>query len=123
SVEYRPTGFYPAAYPANYIGAAQSVYVFACPTHSANGPIICSTAATLHDLAFGAWNMDTSASSHLNNSVTSLSDVFNTCIYPSVSVGNGHSIPVTNTGHVTPRQGGNTRRNFMRIIITQWCQQ
>ncbi|GJU51692.1 ribonuclease H-like domain-containing protein [Tanacetum coccineum] len=51
------------------------------------------------DPASGAWNMDTSVSSHLNDSVTSLSDVFNTCIYPSVSVGDGHTIPVTNTGH------------------------
>ncbi|GKA56279.1 hypothetical protein Tco_0755351 [Tanacetum coccineum] len=24
---------------------------------------------------------------------------------------------------VTPREGGNTRRNFMDIITTQWCQQ
>ncbi|GKB02983.1 hypothetical protein Tco_0831072 [Tanacetum coccineum] len=24
---------------------------------------------------------------------------------------------------VTPHQGGNTRRNFMDIITTQWCQQ
>ncbi|GJS86381.1 ribonuclease H-like domain-containing protein [Tanacetum coccineum] len=39
------------------------------------------------------------ASSYLNSSVTSLNTVFNTCIYPSISVGNGHSIPVTNTGH------------------------
>ncbi|GJV90494.1 ribonuclease H-like domain-containing protein [Tanacetum coccineum] len=54
---------------------------------------------TLQDLAYGAWNMDMGASSHLNNSVTSLNDVFNTCIYPSVSVGDGHSIPVINTGH------------------------
>ncbi|GJW56707.1 ribonuclease H-like domain-containing protein [Tanacetum coccineum] len=52
-----------------------------------------------HDLASGAWNMDTGASSHLNNSVTNLHDVFNTCMYPSISVGDGHSIPVTNTGH------------------------
>ncbi|GJX23995.1 ribonuclease H-like domain-containing protein [Tanacetum coccineum] len=57
------------------------------------------TAGTLHDPASGAWNMDTSASSHLNNSVTSLSTIFNSCMYPSVSVGDGHSIPVTNTGH------------------------
>ncbi|GKE25560.1 ribonuclease H-like domain-containing protein [Tanacetum coccineum] len=41
----------------------------------------------------------TSASSHLNDLITSLSDVFNTCIYPSVSVGDDHTIPVTNTGH------------------------
>nr|GEU82270.1 hypothetical protein [Tanacetum cinerariifolium] len=39
------------------------------------------------------------ASSHLNNSVNSLSENFNTCMYPSISVGDGHSIPVTNTGH------------------------
>ncbi|GJZ11091.1 ribonuclease H-like domain-containing protein [Tanacetum coccineum] len=57
------------------------------------------TAGTLHDPASGAWNMDTSASSHLNNLVTSLSTIFNSCMYPSVSVGDGHSIPVTNTGH------------------------
>ncbi|GKE40938.1 ribonuclease H-like domain-containing protein [Tanacetum coccineum] len=43
--------------------------------------------------------MDTGASFHLNNSVNSLNDVFNTCMYPSISVGDGHSIPVTNTGH------------------------
>ncbi|GJT82442.1 ribonuclease H-like domain-containing protein [Tanacetum coccineum] len=45
-------------------------------------------------------HMDTlGASSHLNNSVNSLSEIFNTCMYPSVSVGDGHSIPVTNMGH------------------------
>ncbi|GJW51495.1 RNA-directed DNA polymerase, eukaryota [Tanacetum coccineum] len=54
---------------------------------------------TLQDLAFNAWNMDTGASSHLNNSVNSLSEVFNMRMYPSISVGDGHSIPVTNTGH------------------------
>ncbi|GKE07650.1 ribonuclease H-like domain-containing protein, partial [Tanacetum coccineum] len=43
--------------------------------------------------------MDTGASSHLNSSVNSLSENFNTCMYPSISVGDGHSIPVTNTGH------------------------
>ncbi|GKE80108.1 hypothetical protein Tco_1550108 [Tanacetum coccineum] len=54
---------------------------------------------TLQDLASGAWNMDTGASSHLNSLVTSLNTVFNTCMYPSISVGDGHSIPVTNTSH------------------------
>ncbi|GJY36293.1 ribonuclease H-like domain-containing protein [Tanacetum coccineum] len=57
------------------------------------------TTGTLHDAASGAWNFDTGASSHLNNSVNSLSENFNTCMYPSVSVGDGHSIPITNTGH------------------------
>nr|GEZ69179.1 ribonuclease H-like domain-containing protein [Tanacetum cinerariifolium] len=57
------------------------------------------TTGTLHDPASGTWNFDTSASSHLNNSVTNLSEVFNLCMYPSVLVGDGHAIPVTNTGH------------------------
>ncbi|GJV76394.1 hypothetical protein Tco_1507978 [Tanacetum coccineum] len=56
-------------------------------------------AGTLHDPTTGAWNIDTGASSHLNNSVNSLSENFNTCMYPSVSVGDGYSIPVTDTGH------------------------
>ncbi|GJW67197.1 hypothetical protein Tco_0121621 [Tanacetum coccineum] len=54
---------------------------------------------TLQDPAFGSWNMDTCASSHLNDSISSLSNVFNLCIYPSVSVGDGYLIPVTNSGH------------------------
>nr|GEW93949.1 ribonuclease H-like domain-containing protein [Tanacetum cinerariifolium] len=43
------------------------------------------TARCIHDPTTGAWNMDTYASSHLNASVTSLNDVFNTCIYSSVA--------------------------------------
>ncbi|GJR06596.1 ribonuclease H-like domain-containing protein [Tanacetum coccineum] len=54
---------------------------------------------TLHDPGPTSWNIDTGASSHLNNSTTSLSEIFNTCIYPSILVGDSHSIPVTNTGH------------------------
>ncbi|GJT25247.1 ribonuclease H-like domain-containing protein [Tanacetum coccineum] len=57
------------------------------------------TVGSLHDLTTGAWNMDTGVSSHLNDSVTNLSEFFNSCMYPSVSVGDDHSIPVTNTGH------------------------
>ncbi|GJW45944.1 ribonuclease H-like domain-containing protein [Tanacetum coccineum] len=33
------------------------------------------------------WNMDTGASSHLNDSVHCLNDILNMCIYPSVAVG------------------------------------
>ncbi|GKA33328.1 hypothetical protein Tco_0719695 [Tanacetum coccineum] len=54
---------------------------------------------TLQDLFSGAWNMDTGASSHLNNSIISISEIFNTCMYPSISVGDSNSIPVTNTCH------------------------
>ncbi|GKC96790.1 ribonuclease H-like domain-containing protein, partial [Tanacetum coccineum] len=56
-------------------------------------------ARTLHNPATGVWNIDTCASSHLNSSVTSLNAIFNTCMYLSISIGDGHSIPVTNTGH------------------------
>ncbi|GJY23653.1 hypothetical protein Tco_0397311 [Tanacetum coccineum] len=64
-------------------------------------------AVTLQDPAPGNWNKDTGVSSHLNDFIFSRSDVFNSCIYPSVSVGDGHSIPVTNSGHSispTPRR-------------------
>ncbi|GKE82466.1 hypothetical protein Tco_1552466 [Tanacetum coccineum] len=52
---------------------------------------------TLHDT--DAWNIDTCASCHLNNSVYSLSENFNTCMYPSILVGDGLSIRITKTGH------------------------
>ncbi|GJS20706.1 hypothetical protein Tco_0449338 [Tanacetum coccineum] len=75
------------------------------------------SAVTLQDLTNGAWNMDTGASSHLNSSITSISDVFNTCIYPSVSVGDGHSIPITNTGHsILPIAYGSLHLN--NVLIT-----
>ncbi|GJU13533.1 ribonuclease H-like domain-containing protein [Tanacetum coccineum] len=45
------------------------------------------------------WNMDTGASSHLNSYTSNLNTVYNKCLYPSVCVGDGKSIPVTNTGH------------------------
>ncbi|GKF96856.1 hypothetical protein Tco_0292677, partial [Tanacetum coccineum] len=56
---------------------------------------------TLQDPANSNWNMDTGASFHLNSSVNNLSTIFNFRIYPSVLVGDGKSIPVTNTGHST----------------------
>nr|GFA63967.1 ribonuclease H-like domain-containing protein [Tanacetum cinerariifolium] len=43
--------------------------------------------------------MDTGASSHLNSSANNLSTLFNTRLFPSIHVGDGNSIPVTNTGH------------------------
>jgi hypothetical protein len=46
-----------------------------------------------------SWNMDTGASSHLADNTGILTIVSNSCIYPSVYVGNGESIPVTHTGH------------------------
>ena len=45
------------------------------------------------------WNMDTGASSHLADNTRILTSFSNSSIYPSVFVGNGHSVPVTHTGH------------------------
>ncbi|GJU31553.1 hypothetical protein Tco_1175142, partial [Tanacetum coccineum] len=56
---------------------------------------------TLPDPTNANWNMDTGASSHLNSNATNLSTLFNSCMYPSVLVSDGKSIPVTNTGHST----------------------
>ncbi|GKB08661.1 hypothetical protein Tco_0836973 [Tanacetum coccineum] len=107
-----PPGF---AYPTQpTLHPTQLGYSLICPAQQAlqpgsMGPTLIPGLATtlphafvvgtLHDPSSGAWNMDTGASSHLNDYVTNLSDVFNSCMYPSVSVGNGHSIPITNTGH------------------------
>nr|GFC95973.1 ribonuclease H-like domain-containing protein [Tanacetum cinerariifolium] len=54
---------------------------------------------TLPDPVPRNWNMDTGAISHLNDSVYSLSDVLNMCISPSVLIGDGYSILVTNSDH------------------------
>ncbi|GJT40964.1 ribonuclease H-like domain-containing protein [Tanacetum coccineum] len=48
-------------------------------------------------------HMDTSGQAtvlpYAFTTVNSVSEIFNTCMYPSVSVDDGHSIPVTNMGH------------------------
>nr|GEV52359.1 hypothetical protein [Tanacetum cinerariifolium] len=97
-----PVGYYPTQ-------LAQPTYITQQVQSGSTGSTVSSgqatmmpyafTTGTLHDMASDAWNFDTGASSHLNNSVNSLSENFNTCMYPSVSVGDGHSMPVTNTGH------------------------
>ncbi|GKB28530.1 ribonuclease H-like domain-containing protein [Tanacetum coccineum] len=46
-----------------------------------------------------SWNMDTDVSSHLNFHSSNLSTVYNNYLYPSVRVGDGKTILVTNTGH------------------------
>ncbi|GJV11866.1 ribonuclease H-like domain-containing protein [Tanacetum coccineum] len=45
------------------------------------------------------WHMDTGASSHLNFNASNLSTIFDKRLFPSVHVGDGKSIPVTNTDH------------------------
>ncbi|XP_071718587.1 uncharacterized protein [Rutidosis leptorrhynchoides] len=56
-------------------------------------------ATTLPDYGNSGWTMDTCVSTHLTSSINNFSTVFNHCIYPSVAVGDGNSIPVTNTGY------------------------
>ncbi|GJS48897.1 ribonuclease H-like domain-containing protein [Tanacetum coccineum] len=56
---------------------------------------------TLQDPANANWHMDTGASSHLNSSAHNLSTIFNSRMYPSVLVGDGKYIHVTNTDHST----------------------
>ncbi|GKC30312.1 ribonuclease H-like domain-containing protein [Tanacetum coccineum] len=45
------------------------------------------------------WNMDIEASSHLADNTGMLTSFSNQSLYKSVFVGNGQSIPMTNTGH------------------------
>ncbi|GJU16023.1 ribonuclease H-like domain-containing protein [Tanacetum coccineum] len=45
------------------------------------------------------WHMDTGASSHLNFNASNLSTIFDKRLFSSVHVGDGKSIPVTNTDH------------------------
>ncbi|GKD33488.1 ribonuclease H-like domain-containing protein [Tanacetum coccineum] len=74
-------------------------------------------AETLQDPTNSAWNMDSGASTHLNSSINSLSEIFNNCMYSSVSVGDGHTIPVTNVGHsLLPTNYGSLRLN--NVLIT-----
>ncbi|GJV80206.1 ribonuclease H-like domain-containing protein [Tanacetum coccineum] len=97
-----PPGFpMPAQVPLYYTaGPAQSVLVQST-SNLGQATVLphAFTTGTLQDPSSSTWNMDTGASSHLNNSTTSLSIVLNSCMYSTVSVGDGHFIPITNIGH------------------------
>nr|GEY60040.1 hypothetical protein [Tanacetum cinerariifolium] len=72
----------------------------------------------------GNWNMDTCASSYHNDSLHSLSDVLNMCIYPSVSIGDGYSINFTNSGLSilpTPHQPLHLNNDFMTRRVLLRC--
>ncbi|GJT66042.1 ribonuclease H-like domain-containing protein [Tanacetum coccineum] len=72
------------------LSAAPVMYALSQPTSL---PSAFST-MTLQD---PTWNMDTCATSHLNSNAHNLSTLFNTRLYSSIHVGDGNSIPVTNT--------------------------
>ncbi|GJY76292.1 ribonuclease H-like domain-containing protein [Tanacetum coccineum] len=56
--------------------------------------------SSLYKMQIGTWDTGVLVH-HLNSNATNLSTLFNSCMYPSVLVGDGKSIPVTNTGHST----------------------
>ncbi|GJX17600.1 ribonuclease H-like domain-containing protein [Tanacetum coccineum] len=104
-----PPGFPPQ--PAQHLLLAQQLAIqppatvaasLAGPTCTADQTTTLPHAFSAINPASGAWNIDIGASSRLYNSINSLnslSEIFNTCMYLSISVGDGHFIPVTNTGH------------------------
>nr|GEY41674.1 ribonuclease H-like domain-containing protein [Tanacetum cinerariifolium] len=71
----------------------------AAPVLYASQPTSLPSAFSTMSLQDPTWNIDTSATSHLNSDARNLSTIFNKRLFPSIHVGDGNSIPVTNTGH------------------------
>ncbi|GJV95719.1 ribonuclease H-like domain-containing protein [Tanacetum coccineum] len=69
------------------------------PAIYASQPTPLPSAFSTMPLQDPTWHMDTGASSHLNFNASNLSTIFYKRLFPSVHVGDGKSIPVTNTGH------------------------
>ncbi|GJW37438.1 hypothetical protein Tco_0060358 [Tanacetum coccineum] len=78
------------------------------PSQSIVGPapVIYASQATTLPSAFSTmtlqdptWHIDTGASSHLNFNASNLSTIYDKRLFSSVHVGDGKSIPVTNTCH------------------------
>ncbi|GJX93888.1 hypothetical protein Tco_0348474 [Tanacetum coccineum] len=115
-----PPGFLMPAQVPLYYTAGPAQPVLAQSTSTARQATVLPhafTTGTLQDPSFDTWNMDTGANSHLNNSTTSLSIMLNSCMYSTVSVGDGHSIPVTNIGHsILPTPLKSLRLN--NVLIT-----
>ncbi|GKE99593.1 ribonuclease H-like domain-containing protein [Tanacetum coccineum] len=99
-----PPGFQSGQQSAQQAFSLQQQALFSCTVQAstpANGQATLLPQAfntmILRDPTYANWNMDTGTSSHLNSNATNLSTLFNSCMYPSVLVGDGKSIPVTNT--------------------------
>ncbi|GKD05517.1 ribonuclease H-like domain-containing protein [Tanacetum coccineum] len=73
------------------LGPALAIY--------ASKPTTLPSAFSIMLLQDPTWHMDTCAYSHLIFKASNLSTIFNKRLFPSVYVGDGKSIPVTNTGH------------------------
>ncbi|GKC77307.1 ribonuclease H-like domain-containing protein [Tanacetum coccineum] len=92
----------PPHLPYQFVGQqGDCLYV---PGNHAYMPNAFQSQATMLPQAFvtpqdPSWNMDTGATSHLADNTCILTSFSNSSMYPSVFVGNGHSIHVTHTGH------------------------
>ncbi|GJZ84766.1 ribonuclease H-like domain-containing protein [Tanacetum coccineum] len=96
----------PASYQATtYSAQQQPVYsgqhgiLSLAPVNYPSQPTSILSAFSTMTLQDPSWNIDTGASSHLNSSASNLSTIFNQRLFPSVHVGDGALIPVTNTEH------------------------
>ncbi|GKC47844.1 ribonuclease H-like domain-containing protein [Tanacetum coccineum] len=65
----------------------------------ASQPTTLPSAFSIMPLQDPTWHMDTGASSYLNFNASNLSTIFDKRLFLSVHVGDGKSIPITNTGH------------------------
>ncbi|GJU62898.1 ribonuclease H-like domain-containing protein [Tanacetum coccineum] len=90
--QFAPQMHYRLSHPGQGIlGPALAIY--------ASQPTTLRSALSTMPLQDPTWNMDTGASPHLNFNASNLSTIFDKRLFPSVHVGDGKSIPVTNTCH------------------------
>ncbi|GJW16018.1 ribonuclease H-like domain-containing protein [Tanacetum coccineum] len=90
--QFTPQKHYRLPHPnQGILGPAPAIY--------ASQPTTLPSAFSTMPLQDPTWHMDIGASSHLNFNASNLSTIFDKRLFPSVYVGDGESIPVTNTGH------------------------
>nr|GEU67162.1 ribonuclease H-like domain-containing protein [Tanacetum cinerariifolium] len=83
--------YQPLQNTSGILGAAPALY----PSQPTSLPSAYDS-MTVQDLT---WNMDIGATSHLISNACNLNTIFNRCLFPSIHVGDGNSILVTNAGH------------------------
>ncbi|GJS61536.1 ribonuclease H-like domain-containing protein [Tanacetum coccineum] len=110
SQQFTPQMHYILTHPGQGIlGPALAIYASQATTL----PSAFST-MPLQDLT---WHMDTGASSHLNFNASNLSTIFDKRVFPFVHVGDGKSIPITNTGHsIIPSH--HRPRHLYNVLVT-----
>ncbi|GJZ47317.1 ribonuclease H-like domain-containing protein [Tanacetum coccineum] len=90
--QFTPQKHYRLPHPGQGIlGPALAIY--------ASQPTPLPSAFSTMPLQDPTWHMGTGASYHLNFNTSNLSTIFDKRLFPSVHVGDGKSIPITNTGH------------------------